>query len=110
MINLYGIKNCNSVKKAMDFLAQKQLDFAFKDIKKIDNDILNSWVKKRNLKEFINLSGMSARKINLNKEMLQTLSDEELFKLVLLNPSLIKRPVIEINNKILIGKDYEKIE
>lgn len=110
MINLYGIKNCNSVKKAMDFLAQKQLDFAFKDIKKIDNDILNSWVKKRNLKEFINLSGMSARKINLNKEMLQILSDEELFKLVLLNPSLIKRPVIEINNKILIGKDYEKIE
>lgn len=110
MINLYGIKNCNSVKKAMDFLAQKQLDFAFKDIKKIDNDILNSWVKKRNLKEFINLSGMSARKINLNKEMLQTLSDEELFKLVLLNPSLIKRPVIEINNKILIGKDYEEIE
>lgn len=110
MINLYGIKNCNSVKKAMDFLAQKQLDFAFKDIKKIDNDILNSWVKKRNLKEFINLSGMSARKINLNKEMLQTLSDEKLFKLVLLNPSLIKRPVIEINNKILIGKDYEEIE
>lgn len=110
MINLYGIKNCNSVKKAIDFLAQKQLDFAFKDIKKIDNDILNSWVKKRNLKEFINLSGMSARKINLNKEMLQTLSDEELFKLVLLNPSLIKRPVIEINNKIFIGKDYEKIE
>ncbi|TBR78107.1 ArsC family transcriptional regulator [Campylobacter novaezeelandiae] len=109
-MNLYGIKNCNSVKKAMDFLVQKQLDFAFKDIKKIDNDILNSWVKKRNLKEFINLSGMSARKINLNKEMLQTLSDEELFKLVLLNPSLIKRPVIEINNKILIGKDYEKIE
>ncbi|MBK1964625.1 ArsC/Spx/MgsR family protein [Campylobacter novaezeelandiae] len=109
-MNLYGIKNCNSVKKAMDFLAQKQLDFAFKDIKKIDNDILNSWVKKRNLKEFINLSGMSARKINLNKEMLQTLSDEELFKLVLLNPSLIKRPVIEINNKILIGKDYEEIE
>lgn len=110
MINLYGIKNCNSVKKAIDFLAQKQLDFAFKDIKKIDNDILNSWVKKRNLKEFINLSGTSARKINLNKEILQTLSDEELFKLVLLNPSLIKRPVIEINNKILIGKDYEKIE
>ncbi|WP_373563818.1 ArsC/Spx/MgsR family protein [Campylobacter sp. 2018MI34] len=103
------MKNCNSVKKAMDFLTQKQLTFVFKDIKKIDNNILNLWLLKRNLNELINLSSTSARKLNLNKEKLQSLSKEELFNIVLLNPTLIKRPIIEINNEILIGKDYEKI-
>ncbi|MBK1972457.1 ArsC family transcriptional regulator [Campylobacter sp. TTU_617] len=93
----------------MDFLTQKQLTFVFKDIKKIDNNILNLWLLKRNLNELINLSSTSARKLNLNKEKLQSLSKEELFDLVLLNPTLIKRPIIEINNEILIGKDYEKI-
>ncbi|MBK1992390.1 ArsC family transcriptional regulator [Campylobacter sp. 2018MI35] len=93
----------------MDFLTQKQLTFVFKDIKKIDNNILNLWLLKRNLNELINLSSTSARKLNLNKEKLQSLSKEELFNIVLLNPTLIKRPIIEINNEILIGKDYEKI-
>ncbi|MBK1974108.1 ArsC family transcriptional regulator, partial [Campylobacter sp. TTU-622] len=85
------------------------LTFVFKDIKKIDNNILNLWLLKRNLNELINLSSTSARKLNLNKEKLQSLSKEELFNIVLLNPTLIKRPIIEINNEILIGKDYEKI-
>lgn len=67
-MKLYGIKNCGSVKKAMEFLKVKGVEFEFLDIKKIDEDILSSWLEKREIEDLPNFSGMSARKLNLNKE------------------------------------------
>ena len=66
-MKLYGIKNCGSVKKAIEFLKARGVEFDFLDIKKIDESILNSWLEKRVLKDLPNLSGTSARKLGLNK-------------------------------------------
>lgn len=108
-MKLYGIKNCGSVKKAMEFLKVKGVEFEFFDIKKIDEDILNSWLEKREIKDLPNLSGTSARKLNLNKEKMNALAKEELRKMILETPSLIKRPVIEYRGQIYIAKEYENL-
>ncbi|HEC1538284.1 ArsC/Spx/MgsR family protein [Campylobacter upsaliensis] len=108
-MKLYGIKNCGSVKKAMEFLKVKGVEFEFFDIKKIDEDILNSWLEKREIKDLPNLSGTSARKLNLNKEKMNALAKEELKKMILETPSLIKRPVIEYRGQIYIAKEYENL-
>lgn len=108
-MRLYGIKNCGSVKKAMEFLDAKGVKFEFLDIKKINENTLNSWLEKRELKDLPNLSGMSARKLNFNKEKMNTLAKEDLRKMILETPSLIKRPVIEYKGQIYIAKEYENL-
>ncbi|EKC9553746.1 ArsC family transcriptional regulator [Campylobacter upsaliensis] len=108
-MKLYGIKNCGSVKKAMEFLKVKDVEFEFLDIKKIDEDILNSWLEKREIKDLPNLSSTSARKLNLNKEKMNALAKEDLKKMILETPSLIKRPVIEYKGQIYIAKEYENL-
>lgn len=108
-MKLYGIKNCGSVKKAMEFLKVKGVEFEFLDIKKIDEDILNSWLEKREIEDLPNFSGMSARKLNLNKEKMNALTKEELKRMILETPSLIKRPVIEYKGQIYIAKEYENL-
>lgn len=108
-MKLYGIKNCGSVKKAMEFLKVKGVEFEFLDIKKIDEDILNFWLEKREIKDIPNLSDTSARKLNLNKDKMNALAKEDLKKMILETPSLIKRPVIEYKGQIYIAKEYENL-
>lgn len=108
-MKLYGIKNCNSVKKAMDTLKQGGVEFDFLDIKKINSDILSVWLKQKSFEELINTAGLTAKKLGLNKEKIKSLTHKELEKLVLENPSCIKRPVIEYEQKIYLGKEYELV-
>lgn len=91
-MKVYGIKNCNSVKKALDALNQKGIDFEFLDIKKLDESILNIWLKQKSFQELINTTGTTAKKFGLNKEKLANLNKNELKSLILDNPSCIKRP------------------
>ncbi|TQR34506.1 ArsC family transcriptional regulator [Campylobacter sp. MIT 99-7217] len=109
MLRIYGIKNCSSVKKGLDFLNERTLEFEFLDIKKLDEKTLNLWLQKRSFQELINTAGTTAKKLGLNKEKLLALTDSDLKKLVLDNPSLIKRPIIELQGQIYIGKEYENI-
>jgi len=107
-LKLYGIKNCSSVKKAIEALKSKNMSFEFYDIKKIDVVILDSWLDKRTFQDLINTAGLSARKLNLTKDKILNFNKEELKNMILSNPSLIKRPLIEYKGKIYIGKEYEK--
>ncbi|EAK0445504.1 Spx/MgsR family RNA polymerase-binding regulatory protein [Campylobacter lari] len=107
MLKFYGIKNCNSVKKAMECLKSKQIEFEFLDIKKLDEETLNFWLSKRNVLELVNTAGMSARKLGLNKEKLQNLSQDEIKAMILESPTLIKRPLIVKDDEVFIAKEYE---
>ncbi len=109
MLKFYGIKNCSSVKKAMEYLNSKQIQFEFLDIKKIDEATLNFWLSKRDVLELVNTTSMSARKLKLNKEKLQSLVLSEIKTIILQTPSLIKRPVIIDKDKIYISKEYERL-
>lgn len=108
-MKLYGIKNCNLVRKTMDTLKQRGVEFDFLDIKKINSDILCAWLKQKSFEELINTAGLTAKKLGLNKEKIKSLTHKELEKLVLENPSCIKRPVIEYEQKIYLGKEYELV-
>ncbi|WP_139452931.1 Spx/MgsR family RNA polymerase-binding regulatory protein [Campylobacter armoricus] len=107
MLKFYGIKNCNSVKKAMDYFNSKQIEFEFLDIKKIDEETLDFWLSKRSVLELVNTAGMSARKIGLNKEKLQSLNQDEIKAMILQSPTLIKRPLIVKDDEVFIAKEYE---
>ncbi|EGK8009339.1 Spx/MgsR family RNA polymerase-binding regulatory protein [Campylobacter lari] len=107
MLKFYGIKNCNSVKKAMDYLNSKQIEFEFLDIKKLDEETLDFWLSKRSVLEFVNTAGMSARKLGLNKEKLQNLNQDEIKAMILESPTLIKRPLIVKDDEVFIAKEYE---
>lgn len=106
-MKLFGIKACNSVKKACLFLENANLAYEFKDIKKLDEANLDLWLRQKSFNELINTAGTTAKKLGLNKDRLATLKEDELRALVLANPSLIKRPLIEKEGKIYIGKEYE---
>lgn len=109
MLKFYGIKNCNSVKNAIEFLKSKQIEFEFLDIKKLDEKTLDFWLGKRDVLEFINTTGMTARKLGINKERLLSLNLEEIKSIILQNPTLIKRPIIVGNDKVLIAKEYQNL-
>ncbi|XMD94540.1 arsenate reductase (ArsC) family protein [Campylobacter lari] len=107
MLKFYGIKNCNSVKKAIDYLNFKQIEFEFLDIKKLDEQTLDFCLSKRSVLELVNTAGMSARKLGLNKDKLQNLNQDEIKTMILQNPTLIKRPLIIKDDEVFIAKEYE---
>lgn len=107
MLKFYGIKNCNSVKNAIEYLKSKQIEFEFLDIKKLDEKTLDFWLGKRDVLEFINTTGMTARKLGINKEKLQELSQDEIKNMILQSPTIIKRPLIVKDDEIFIAKEYE---
>lgn len=104
-MKIYGIKNCNSVKKSLEYF--KNVNYEFLDIKKIDENILNDWLKQKTLIELVNTKGITAKKLNINKDNISKIDD--LKYIILQNLSIIKRPIIEYKNKIYIGKEYEEI-
>lgn len=114
-MKLYGIKNCNAVKKGCEFVEHLGFEYEFLDIKKLDEATLQGWLKQKSFDILINTAGLSAKKLGLNKEKVLNLSkntsgQNELKKLILQSPTLIKRPVIEYKGQIYIGKEYEDLK
>lgn len=108
-MKIYGIKNCNAVKCGLEFVQNLGLEYEFCDIKKLDEATLNAWLVQKDFAVLINTAGLSAKKLGLNKEKLALLSQNELKKLILTTPTLIKRPVIEHEGKIFVGREYENL-
>lgn len=112
-ITIYGIKNCDTMKKARAFLDKKGVDYAFHDYKVtgIDKDKLAAWVKKAGWETLLNKAGTTFKKLpDKDKD---GLTEAKAIKLMLAQPSMIKRPVLEIGGgKILVGfkpEDYAKV-
>ena len=99
MIKIYGIKNCDSVKKAQRFLLSNHIDFEFIDFrqKPIDSETLLSFVDQLGWDGLINKRSTTYR--NLSDEQKNNITSD----LVLKNPTLIKRPVLVTDQKISVG-------
>jgi len=109
MVHVYGIKNCSTVKKALDWMSQHQIDYQFHDFKKEPATLakLQEWEKAVSWESLLNKKGTSWRKIS--KEDQEKITDVAAANDALLaNNSLIKRPVIEVNKEILIGFNEEE--
>jgi arsenate reductase len=112
MIKVYGIPNCNSVKKAITWLKEHNLEFEFHDFKKegVTSDQLKSWSEVFGWEQVLNKKGTTWKK--LTPEQQSAVIDESSAAAVMVaSPSMIKRPVIADNNTpLLLGFDEARYE
>ena len=103
MITLYGIPNCDTMKKARKWLEENNLQYTFHNYKKegITRDKISKWCNKAGIDKILNRRGTTWRK--LDQETAASLNEEGLLQLMSEQPSLIKRPVVEKGAKLLVG-------
>jgi arsenate reductase len=110
-ITIYGIKNCDTMKKARAWLDKAGVDYAFHDYKTagIEKDRLEKWTKKAGWETLLNKAGTTFKKLpDKDKE---GLSEAKAVKLMLTQPSMIKRPVLELGGgKLLVGFKPEQYQ
>ncbi|MGE0061210.1 MAG: ArsC family reductase [Xanthobacteraceae bacterium] len=103
-ITIYGIKNCDTMKKARAALDKKGVAYDFHDYKTkgIDKAKLETWAKKAGWDVLLNRAGTTFKKLpDKDKE---GLTETKAIKLMLAQPSMIKRPVLELpGGKLLVG-------
>jgi Spx/MgsR family transcriptional regulator len=109
MIKIYGIKNCNSVKKALNFLENEKINFEFHDYKKlgIDEKTMQNFIKKFGLEKVLNKKGTTFKKLSEIQQK-ESKNEEKATELMQKNTSLIKRPIIIGKNFELIGFNEEE--
>jgi Spx/MgsR family transcriptional regulator len=104
---VYGIPNCNTVKKALDWLKANQIEFEFHDYKKkgISKAKLEAWAAELGWEALLNKKGTTWRMLPQDVQAGIT-SKERAFELMIEKPSLIKRPVVE-SKPLLLGFDEQ---
>jgi Spx/MgsR family transcriptional regulator len=103
-ITIYGIKNCDTMKKARAFLDRKGVAYDFHDYKTkgIDKAKLEGWAKKAGWETLLNRAGLTFKK--LPEKDKTNVTEKKAIALMLAQPSMIKRPVLELpGGKVLVG-------
>jgi len=103
-LTIYGIKNCDTMKKARAFLDKKGVVYEFHDYKAdgIERGKLEGWAKKVGWETLLNRTGTTFRK--LPEKDKEGLTEKKAVALMLAQPSMIKRPVLELGGgRILVG-------
>jgi Spx/MgsR family transcriptional regulator len=100
---LYGIRNCDTMKKAWTWLDQHGVAYDFHDYKKagIDRARLEDWLGQVGWERLLNRAGTTFRK--LPEAERQDLDEARAIALMLDQPSIIKRPVLETGDRLLVG-------
>jgi arsenate reductase (glutaredoxin) len=100
---LYGIKNCDTMKKARAWLDGHQVLYRFHDYKVagIDAARLKGWMKKAGWETLLNRAGTTFR--NLPDARKTGLDEAKALTLMLEQPSMIKRPVLELGEELIVG-------
>lgn len=103
MTTLYGIPNCDTVKKARQWLETKGIDYHFHDFRKdgVDQKRLSHWLAELGWETLVNRRSTTWRGLDEKQKAIG--SNQDAMKLLLDNPTLIKRPVIESANTLLAG-------
>lgn len=108
-IKMYGIKNCQTMKKAMTYLETKGIAFDFHDYKKqgIDAATLTEWLTQKPWDELINKRGTTWRQLTDAEKADIGLdnNNDKAIQLMIAKPSLIKRPALMVNDKLYLGFD-----
>ncbi len=103
MVTIYGIKNCATMKKAFAWCEARGVEYAFHDYKKsgVPRERLVLWCQHLGWKTLVNTRGTTWRKLTPEQQNLSTQS--QAVALMLEYPSLIKRPVVETGEQLLVG-------
>ncbi len=101
MITVYGIKNCDSVKKALKFFKEASIEVTFVDFRQspLDPQKVTQWAQMSEMKKLFNNRSRTYKDLGLAQE---TLDDAAKISWMQKEPLLIKRPVIEYNEEQLI--------
>jgi len=105
-MKVYGITNCNTVKKALDWLKANHVDYEFHDFKKlgVSPEKLGEWDAKAGYEKFMNKQGLTWKQLDpAVKESIKTKADA--LQLLQQKTSMIKRPVIEDGDFLFFGFD-----
>ena len=102
-MKLYGIKNCDTVKKARKWLDEQGIAYEFHDFKKdgLQSDLLFRWEHAVGWETLLNRRGTTWRK--LPEDVRDTIDAQSAHEIMLENPSIIKRPVVENGGDVRVG-------
>ena len=102
-MTIFGIKNCDTMKKARAWLGQHGVAYAFHDYKTagIERARLEGWAREVGWETLLNRAGTTFRK--LPEKDKESLGEKQAIALMLAQPSLIKRPVLDVSGKLLVG-------
>ena len=102
-VTLYGIKNCDTVKKARKWLDANSVPYIFHDFRVdgINKTLVNNFLKQIDLETLINKRGTTWRK--LSDEEKEIKNKTQAVELMIENPTIIKRPVLDVNKILFVG-------
>ena len=103
MLTVYGLKSCDTCRKARKFLAEKDIDFRFHDVRDdgLDMQMLERWVARVDWQKLLNRQSLTWRRI---PEVDRADMDmERALALIIENPTLLKRPVLESDALLAVG-------
>ena len=105
-MKVYGITNCNTVKKALDWLKENKVGYEFQDFKKlgVSTQKLEEWNQKAGYEKFLNKQGLTWKQLEPAVKETITTTDKAL-ALLQQKTSMIKRPVIEDGDFLFFGFD-----
>ncbi len=112
-MKLYGIPNCDTVKKARTWLAAHEVEYTFHDYKKqgVDAALLADWMAKVGWDKVINRQGQTWRKLS-DAEKTHVNDIASAIQLALEKPSVLKRPAVEFKGRLILGfneTEYQNI-
>lgn len=112
-MNIYGIKNCSTVKKALNWLKENQIGFEFHDFKKegISVEKLQEWSEKVGYGKLLNKQGLTWKQLDAETKASVT-GEKEALQLLHAKNSMIKRPVLEFQGQLVLGFEeavYQKL-
>ena len=112
VITLYGIKNCDTVRKARKWLDTHNIDYQFHDFREdgLDSDAVAAWIDELGWQNLLNRRSQSWK--TLDEDARASMDDESAHKAVLTHPTLIKRPLLDTGEQRYTGfsaANYAKI-
>ena len=109
-MKMYGIRNCDTIKKARAWLDGRGIDYDFHDYKKsgIDEATLRRWSREFGWERLLNRSGTTFR--GLPESRKADLDEDKAVALMLEQPSMIRRPVLDLGDRRLLGFDAGRYE
>jgi len=110
MVIIYGISNCDTIKKTCKWFQHEGLDFKFHDFREqgIDAALVNRFLEQFNHEELINRRGTTWRKLSDSQK--QSLTRESAIDLMLDQPAIIKRPILNKNKLWQLGFDESALQ
>jgi len=112
MVTIYGIKNCDTMKRARTWLDDHKVAYNFHDYKVsgIDKPTLEGWTKKVGWEVLLNRAGTTFKKLpDADKD---GITEKKAIALMLAQPSMIKRPVLEAKGRLTVGfkpEEYKRL-